>query len=66
MLQSIPFFNLKDPTNVNRCIDYIRVIYILAEKETQPEIKKELRFKANDIAKSCMEANPKSYLAQKW
>jgi hypothetical protein len=57
---------LKDPANLNACIDYIRVIYVLAEKEALLETKKELRFKANDLAKSCMEAEPKSYIAQKW
>ena len=67
------FFNLntflnfqKDPENFEKSIDYIRSLYILAEKETDMASKKELHFKAYDLAKKWIQKNEQSYLAQKW
>ena len=37
-----------------------------SEKETDLAAKKELHFKAYDLAKKCIQINDQSYLAQKW
>ena len=47
-------------------IDYIKSLYVLGESETDNELKREYRFKANQLAKQCLDDYSSSYLAHKW
>lgn len=56
----------KCPSNMKACIEFIKSLTILADTETDVSKKKELRTKAYNLAKTCANDNPDSYLALKW
>ena len=47
-------------------IDYIKSLYVLGESESDNEIKKEYRLKANQLARQCLDDYSNSDLAHKW
>jgi hypothetical protein len=55
-----------DPTNIALAIDYIRTLYVLAEKEPEPKTKRNLDLTSYHLAKECLIADSCSYLSQKW
>lgn len=56
----------QDPSNLDNCLNLIRVQYISAETEYDLETKKELNFQAYELAKRCLSIKPNLYITQKW
>ena len=56
----------KNPNNMKACIEFIKSLTILGDTETDTNKKKELRTKAYNLAKACLDDNPDTYLSLKW
>lgn len=56
----------QNESDLFKMIDYIKALYFLAEKETNSEAVRELKFKSNQVAKKCIELYPDAYLSHKW